>query len=158
MLGRTYEKQNCSAARALEIIGERWSLLIIRDALFRGARRFGDFQRSLGLARNILAARLERFVDEGLLRRQPHGGPSPYHDYVLTEKGRELHHVVIALTHWGDRWAAPGGPPVVFRHADCGGEVRLHARCEDCHRDVPAVDIEPDPQADAQGYRADRPA
>jgi DNA-binding HxlR family transcriptional regulator len=144
MLGRAYETQNCSAAWALEIIGERWSLLIIRDALFRGITRFGDFQRSLGIARNVLAARLDRFVEEGLMVRQADAAGSSYHEYVLTEKGRELQSAIVALTHWGDRWVAPDGPPVIFRHTGCGGAVRLQADCGDCgqHVDADAVEAE----------------
>jgi DNA-binding HxlR family transcriptional regulator len=145
MLGRTYETQDCSAARALEIVGERWSLLIIRHAIFRGITRFGDFQRSLGLARNILAARLDWFVEEGLMHRQPHAAESPYHDYVLTEKGRELQPVIVALTHWGDRWAAPDGPPVLFRHTHCGGAVHQQTICRDCGQRVVADEVEAHP-------------
>ena len=130
-LGSTYDGENCSAARALEVVGERWSLLIARDALFRGTTRFSDFQRSLGLARNILAARLDGFVEAGLMeRRQPED--SPYHEYHLTEKGLDLTPVVIALTRWGDRWAAPTGPPVLFRHDDCGGGVKQQLVCSGC--------------------------
>jgi DNA-binding HxlR family transcriptional regulator len=132
MLGRTYGTQDCSAARALELVGERWSLLIVRDALFRGTTRFTDFQRSLGLARNILAARLDRFVEAGLMQRRPPAAGSPHHDYVLTDKGRDLQPIIIALTHWGDRWAAPDGPAVVFRHAHCGGPVQQQTTCGQC--------------------------
>ncbi|NUT44435.1 MAG: helix-turn-helix transcriptional regulator [Thermoactinospora sp.] len=147
MLGRLYETQNCSAARALEIVGERWSLLLIRHAIFRGVTRFSDFQRSLGIARNVLAARLDRFVDEGLMERRPSSDDSPYHDYVLTDMGRELQPVIVALTHWGDRWAAPGAPPVVFRHENCGGEIRQRAVCCDCGQDVPAGEVRAHPTA-----------
>lgn len=142
MLGRTYSSQDCSAARALEFVGERWSLLIVRDALFAGTTRFTDFQRSLGMARNVLAARLERFVEDGLMERR---GPEPgaqHHDYVLTDKGRELQPVVIALTRWGDRWAAPDGPPVVYRHAHCGGRVDQQTVCTDCGAPVAGPDVE----------------
>jgi DNA-binding HxlR family transcriptional regulator len=140
VLGRTYDVQNCSAARALELVGERWSLLIIRDALFRGITRFADFQRSLGLARNILAARLNRFVEEGLMERRPAEG-SPYHEYVLTEKGRDLQPIIISLTHWGDRWAAPDGPPVIFEHGRCGGNIEQRIVCADCGEVSPAHEV-----------------
>jgi DNA-binding HxlR family transcriptional regulator len=131
MLGNTYEDQNCSAARALELVGERWSLLIVRDALFGGITRFADFQRSLGIARNILSARLDHLVKAGLMeRRQPEG--SPYHEYHLTEKGEDLKPVVIALSHWGDRWAAPNGPPIIYRHVGCGAHVEQQLVCSDC--------------------------
>jgi DNA-binding HxlR family transcriptional regulator len=132
MLGRTYERQNCSAARALELIGERWSLLIIRDAVFGGTTRFVDFQRSLGIARNILAARLDRFVEEGIMERRLYSERPPHHDYVLTDKGRDLQPIVLALTRWGDRWAAPAGPPVLFDHADCGGQLEQRFVCTVC--------------------------
>src|SRR5450755_1606952 len=107
MLGRTYEGQNCSAARALEVAGERWSLLVIRDALFRGITRFSDFQRSLGVAPNILATRLDSFVGAGLMELRQYSERPPQHEYLLTGKGRDLGPVIIALTAWGDRWAAP---------------------------------------------------
>jgi len=137
-LGNTYESQNCSAARALEVVGERWSLLIVRDALFRGTTRFSDFQRTLGLARNVLAARLEGFVEAGLMTRHlPED--SAYHEYLLTPKGLDLKPVVIALTGWGDRWAASNGPPIIYRHDHCGGEIELQLVCGDCGEE-PAVD------------------
>jgi DNA-binding HxlR family transcriptional regulator len=132
MLGRTYEGQNCSAARALELVGERWSLLIIRDAIFGGTTRFADFQRGLGLARNILAARLDRFVEEGIMERRLYSERPPHYEYVLTEKGRDLQPVVLALTRWGDRWAAPAGPPVLFEHSDCGGHLEQQLVCSAC--------------------------
>jgi DNA-binding HxlR family transcriptional regulator len=131
MLGRLYEGQDCSAARALELVGERWTLLIVRDALFRGVSRFSDFQRSLGVARNVLSARLDRLVEEGLMERRP-GAGTAYDSYFLTAKGRDLRPVIISLTHWGDRWASPSGRPVTFRHEGCGGEIRLAPICTTC--------------------------
>jgi DNA-binding HxlR family transcriptional regulator len=131
MLGNSYEGQVCSAARSLEMVGERWSLLIIRDALFGGVSRFSDFLRRLGLARNILAARLDAFIDAGIMERfAPEG--SAYQEYRLTEKGRDLAPVIIALTDWGDRWAAPNGRPIIYRHIDCGGEVEQKLVCGQC--------------------------
>jgi DNA-binding HxlR family transcriptional regulator len=130
MLGHDYEGQNCSAARALESVGERWSLLIMRDAL-AGITRFADFHRRLGIARNVLSGRLEHFVAEGLMERRP-AGESKYHEYVLTEKGRDLRPVIIALINWGDRWAAPNGPPVILEHFDCGGELEQRLVCARC--------------------------
>jgi DNA-binding HxlR family transcriptional regulator len=134
VLGRTYDNQVCSCARALGVIGERWSLLIIRDALFLGATRFSQFRRSLGIARNILSSRLDFFVVEGLMERRP-TAVSGYYEYVLTEKGRELEPVVIALTQWGDRWLAPDGPPFVYAH-DCGGDVETVTVCRTCSDEV----------------------
>lgn len=135
MLGKTYEEQNCSAARALEAVGERWSLLIVRDALFRGMTRFSEFQRSLGVASNVLASRLESFVAAGIMEVRAPAGAREHREYVLTEKGLSLQPVIVALTAWGDRWAAPAGPPIVFRHA-CGGELRQRLICEACGADV----------------------
>ena len=134
MLGRTYEGQNCSAARALEVVGERWSLLIMRDALFRGMTRFSDFQRSLGLASNVLAKRLDGFVENGVMEQRVNPEHAEQQQYVPTEKGRELKPVVLALTAWGDRWAAPNGPPVTFEHEGCGGKVEVHLLCLKCGR------------------------
>jgi DNA-binding HxlR family transcriptional regulator len=132
---RTYEAQHCSAARALEAVGERWSLLIIRDALFRDITRFSEFQRSLGIAPNILAGRLDGFVAAGVMTTRPNPDRPGQHDYVLTEKGRDVAPVIVALTAWGDRWDAPDGPPIVFTHNDCGGDVHLQLSCETC-RDI----------------------
>jgi DNA-binding HxlR family transcriptional regulator len=130
MLGRTYEREVCSAARALEIAGERWSLLILRNAAFAGMTRFTDFQESLGIAPNILASRLEHFVAEGIMTATP--VLSAYAEYRLTDKGLDFKPVIIALTEWGDRWAAPDGPPVVIEHTVCGGHVTLSLECESC--------------------------
>jgi DNA-binding HxlR family transcriptional regulator len=126
MLGRLYENQDCSAARALELVGERWSLLILRDAMFGGFTRFSQFQKSLGLATNILAKRLEGFVAAGLMERRQPGAAGEQAEYLLTEKGLELKPVIIALTEWGDRWVRPG--PVVYRNEADGQPVELQLR------------------------------
>src|SRR5260370_5790047 len=123
MLGRTYEHENCSAARALEIVGERWSLLIVRDAMFRGTTKFSEFQRNLGLAPNILASRLDAFVQIGLMRARRYSEHPDHREYVLARKGLDLQPVIIALTAWGDRWAAPERPPIVYTHEGCGGRI-----------------------------------
>jgi DNA-binding HxlR family transcriptional regulator len=144
MLGHTYEGQNCSAARALELVGERWSLLIMRDALGAGITRFADFHHRLGIARNVLSARLEYFVAEGLMERRP-AGDSKYREYVLTEKGRDLRPVIMALIYWGDRWAAPHGPPVIFQHNGCGGELEQRLVCARCGELVTSDEIQSQP-------------
>ncbi len=151
MLGRTYDAEVCSAARALELVGERWSLLIIRNALFAGATRFGDF-RSLGIATNVLASRLDGFVDAGIMER---GGTAPGQAYLLTDKGRELAAVIVALTAWGDRWAAPDGPPIRYTHAVCGGPISQQTTCAGCGEvhDLGEVVARPGP-----GMPADRAA
>ena len=118
VLGRTYDSQICSIARALELVGERWTLLIIRDALFAGVTRFNDHQHNLGIATNILKSRLDALLVAGIMRRQP--GPGGQTEYVLTEKGRCLEPALIALTHWGDRWATTGEPPIVYEPGSWG--------------------------------------
>jgi DNA-binding HxlR family transcriptional regulator len=132
MLGRTYDRENCSAARALEMVGERWSLLIIRNAMFGGMTRFTEFQRSLGIAPNILTSRLEWFVKAGLMRTRPLAGDHEAHEYVLTPKGLDLQPVIVALSAWGDRWAAPQGAPILYEHEGCGGPIHQHLSCENC--------------------------
>lgn len=132
MLGRTYDRENCSAARTLEVVGERWSLLILRDAMFAGSTRFTEFQRKLGIAPNILSSRLEWFVTAGLMRTRPLTDEHATHEYVLTDQGLDLQGVVIALTEWGDRWAAPEGPPIIYQHEACGGQIHQHLSCADC--------------------------
>src|SRR3954453_6594365 len=131
MLGRTYEGQVCSVARTLEIVGERWTLLIVRDAFF-GVRRFDDFQRSLGVARNVLQGRLERLVEEGILERVRYQERPERFEYRLTEKGIDLWPVMVSLISWGDRHAADGGPPIILEHRDCGGRVSGRRICEKC--------------------------
>ena len=142
MLRNDYETQNCSVARALEVIGERWSLLIIRNA-FYGVRRFEDHQRWLGIARNVLQARLERLVEEGILNRELYHERPPRYEYRLTQKGIDLWPVLMTLLQWGDRHAADAGPPIVLQHRDCGGEVDGHLRCAKCGADLTARDVRP---------------
>ncbi len=147
MLGRTYESENCSAARALELVGERWSLLILRNASFAGQTKFSEFERRLGIAPNILASRLESFVAAGLMELRPNPDHKGQNEYVLTEKGRDFVPALVALTNWGDRWAAPDGPPIVYEHEGCEGEVRLELRCSACSEVVTpeAVKARPGP-------------
>lgn len=130
MLGRLYDGQDCSAARSLELVGERWSLLILRDALFRNSTRFSQFQSSLGIAPNVLAKRLDSFVQAGIMRTAELPGRPDKREYVLTDMGQDLKPVVMALTAWGDRWVRPG--PVTFEHAACGGTVASGVHCTRC--------------------------
>jgi DNA-binding HxlR family transcriptional regulator/DNA-binding SARP family transcriptional activator len=132
VLDRAYKGPPCSAARALEIVGERWSLLIIRDALFPGTTRFSDFQRDLGIAPNVLAARLSRFVEVGLMQLHRYSDHPEHHEYLLTEKGRALGPVVIALAYWGDNWAGADGSPFILEHKGCGGIVNGEIGCATC--------------------------
>jgi DNA-binding HxlR family transcriptional regulator len=135
MLGKAYDTQVCSIARSLELVGERWSLLIIRDALFARVTRFGDFQHNLGIATNVLTSRLESFVASGIMEREGSA------DYILTTKGRALAVALIAFTEWGDAWASPIEPPILYRHSACDdGAVHAVATCEVCGI-VPAEEI-----------------
>jgi DNA-binding HxlR family transcriptional regulator len=119
-------------ARTLEVVGERWTLLILRDA-FLGVRRFDDFQRSLGVARNVLNTRLQRLVDAGLLERRRYQVRPERHEYRLTDMGLDLWPSILALMQWGDRHlAGPDGPPVRLEHRDCGGGVDERRACERC--------------------------
>jgi len=131
MLGRTYEDQHCSIARTLELVGERWTLLILRDTM-NGVRRFGDLAEHLGIARNVLQDRLTRLVDADMLERVPYQDRPLRHEYRLTAKGRDLWPVMVALMHYGDRHFAPHGPPEVLRHKGCGGVVDDRRTCETC--------------------------
>ena len=137
----------------LEVVGERWSLLIIRNAAFADMTRFSEFERRLGVAPNVLAKRLADFVAEGLMEAHD-PTPTPDHrgrSYRLTPKGRELGEVVMALTAWGDRWAAPDGPPVRYEHEGCGGTVTTSTLCSACgqHPEVADVVACPGPGATA---------
>ena len=150
MLGRTYERENCSAARALEVVGERWSLLIIRNAMFARSTRFNDFQRRLGIAPNILSSRLDRFVADGIMETRLLAGDQETREYVLTRKGSDLQPVIIALTAWGDQWAAPDGPPVIYEHEGCGGQVHQHLSCAQCDTAPAAAQVLAQPGPGAQ--------
>lgn len=141
MLQNTYDGQVCSVARTLELVGERWTILIVRDA-FRGIRRFDDFQRSLGVARNVLQGRLERLVEHGILKRVRYQERPERFEYRLTEKGIDLWPVVVALLSWGDRHLAPDGPPVVLEHRGCGGTVNDRRICDACGAHLEAREVQ----------------
>jgi DNA-binding HxlR family transcriptional regulator len=117
MLKRDYEGQNCSIARALEVVGERWTLLIVRDA-FLGLRRFDEFQESLGIARNVLTDRLNRLVDAGVLERVRYSERPERFEYRLTGKGRELNIALAGLRQWGDKYLSEKPPHLLRRQAD----------------------------------------
>ena len=140
MLGRTYEGQNCSLARALEVVGERWTPLILRDTLPQ-PRRFDELLQRLGVARNVLAERLQRLCDEGLLERQLYQEHPPRFEYAQTQKARELWPAMAALISWGDKYYAPNGPPRVFHHRGCGGHVVVEARCAACGATVTSDEV-----------------
>jgi DNA-binding HxlR family transcriptional regulator len=136
VLQRDYPDQVCSIARSLEIIGERWTLLILRDALL-GLTRFEEFQGSLGIASNVLTNRLKLLCDEQVLQRVADPDRPGRPKYVLTDKGRELGPALIVLMKWGDRhYPTPNGPPRLTLHVGCGGNVGADFRCERCGEPV----------------------
>lgn len=140
VLRRDYPAVDSPVAKALEVIGERWSLLIVR-AIMHGNRRFGELQENLGIARNVLSARLQRLVDEEILERRAYSENPPRYEYFLTQKGLDLWPALIALLHWGERYSpTPGGPPRVIVHKQCGGEVSERGICERCGQVLTARD------------------
>ena len=140
VLRRDYPGVDNSVAKALEVIGERWSLLIVRS-IMHGNRRFGEIQESLGIARNVLSARLQRLVDEEILERRAYSESPPRFEYFLTQKGLDLWPALIALLHWGDRYSPdPGGPKRLIVHKECGGEVSERGICERCGKVLTARD------------------
>lgn len=130
-MGKDYTDQDCSLARALEVIGERWTMLVLRDA-FYGVRRFSDFVAHLDIPRAVLADRLRRLVDAGLLDRQPDASRAGRDGYVLTRSGRELWPAMHALMRWGSRFSTRPGTPRQFRHADCEERLDEHSACPRC--------------------------
>ncbi|RFU41168.1 transcriptional regulator [Actinomadura logoneensis] len=143
-LPRTYEDQNCSIARALEVVGDRWTLLVIRSA-FEGVRRFDDFQEALGVARNVLTDRLSRLCQEGLLRRVRYQERPERFEYRLTRKGVELWPAMMTLLLWGDRHYAPDGPPALVLHRGCGGALTPRMTCGSCGEPLGPGDVEARP-------------
>jgi DNA-binding HxlR family transcriptional regulator len=135
MLHRDYPNQYCSVASTLEIVGERWTILILRD-VFLGIRRFEDLQRDLGVARNILQARLTRLVEQGILVKRPYQERPLRHEYRLTTKGADLWPVLVSMLKWGDQHAIEGERPIILQHRDCGGELDDRRRCTTCGADV----------------------
>src|SRR5579859_2391086 len=113
------ENLPCSIARSLSVVGDRWTLLVLRES-FLGVRRFEEFQAHLGMARHRLTDRLNRLVEHEVLKRVPYQDKPPRYEYRLTEKGLDLYPVMLSLVRWGDRWMDQGkGPPVVYRHNSC---------------------------------------
>lgn len=129
----------CSIAATLEVIGDRWTLLILRD-VFRGVRRFGQLQADLGIAKNILSDRLTRLVEHGVLEPVPYQQRPLRHEYRLTAKGADLSPALVAIMHWGDRWYADQ-PPTVLVHADCGTPLENVTRCPRCGEQIAPTHI-----------------
>jgi DNA-binding HxlR family transcriptional regulator len=140
----------CSIARALDVAGEWWTPLIVRDIAY-GVRRFRAIQEDLGISANVLADRLETLLAEGMLETVPYQRRPQRHEYRLTEKGAELIPTLLALMQWGDRWTWPGARgPVRVIHEDCGREVRVEVRCPHCEREVAAGELRAQPRGRLQ--------
>jgi DNA-binding HxlR family transcriptional regulator len=157
---REQSADNCSVARTLAVIGEKWTILVLRE-VFNGLRRFDEIQDHLGIPRPILSDRLRRLVDEGVLTRSEYREPGQRarHEYRLTETGRELQTVLLALMEWGDRHpAVPGGPARVVRHRGCGEPLHVELVCAAGHAVTSARDVagEPGPGARPLGAREAR--
>ncbi|MEH6671773.1 winged helix-turn-helix transcriptional regulator [Halopseudomonas sp.] len=136
------DQQPCSMARTLAVIGDKWTLLILRDC-FLGVRRFDEFERRLGVTRHLLAARLKKLVEYGVLTRVAYQHKPLREEYRLTEKGLELHPAILALVAWGDRHMADQrGAPVVHVHKGCGKVMEPVTVCSECGERVGARDVE----------------
>jgi DNA-binding HxlR family transcriptional regulator len=138
---KSFAKMDCSVAQCLEVVGEWWTMLIVRDA-FLGVTRFDVFQERLGIARNVLQLRLTRLVESGVLERVAYSEHPPRYDYRLTPKGRDLWPVVNAMRQWGDQYAAPSGPPIQLVHRSCGHEAMGTVVCSECGGSMNARNVQ----------------
>jgi len=143
----------CSIIRPLAVLGDRWTFMLVKQA-FAGSRRFEEFHAAIGISRGRLSERLARLVEEGILVRVPYNDEGSRHEYRLTQKGHDLYPVLLALRDWGDRYMAPDGPPVRYRHRDCGGEAHAQLLCEDCGEELTAREVAPEPGPGLARYAA----
>ena len=135
------DREDCSVARTVSVIGDRWTLLVLRDC-FLGVRRFDLFEARLGVTRHVLADRLKKLVKTGVLTRSAYQDRPARYEYRLTEKGLDLWPTMVALMQWGDRYAAPvAGPPVLLEHRGCGGPVDRHRVCASCGLKLAPADV-----------------
>lgn len=137
---KSFSDMHCSVAQCLEVVGEWWTLLVVRDA-FLGVTRFDEFQHRLGISRNVLNQRLARLIEAGVLTKVPYSEHPPRFDYRLTDRGRDLWPVITALRQWGDKHAAPDGPPLRLMHADCGEISEPQLVCSACGEPIGARDV-----------------
>ena len=137
---KSFSEMHCSVAQCLEVVGEWWSLLIIRD-VFLGVTRFDEMQERLGISRNVLNQRLARLVSAGVLVKVPYSEHPPRFDYRLTDKGRDLWPVITAMRQWGDRYAAPDGPPMELIHKGCGHATEATVVCSECGEPMGVRDV-----------------
>ncbi|MGO9855381.1 MAG: winged helix-turn-helix transcriptional regulator [Acidimicrobiales bacterium] len=137
---KSFAEMHCSVAQCLEVVGEWWSMLIVRDA-FLGVTRFDDFRQRLGISRNILMQRLNHLVEAGVLTRVAYSEHPPRSDYRLTDRGRDLWPVLNAMREWGDKHAAPLGPPLLMTHSSCGRVLASVPTCSECGEPVGPRDV-----------------
>jgi DNA-binding HxlR family transcriptional regulator len=147
---KSFADMHCSVAQCLEVVGEWWSMLIMRDA-FLGVSRFDEFQQRLGISRNILNQRLNHLVEAGVLARVPYSEHPPRHDYRLTDKGRDLWPVLTAMRQWGDKYAAPEGPPLRVLHKGCGRVSEALLTCSECGEPLGPREVRVEPGPGATG-------
>ena len=140
----SWDRSRCSVAGTLTVVGEKWSLLVLREAFF-GVRRFADFQRVLGAPKAVLSDRLATLVAQGVIARVPYRaeGERQRHEYRLTAKGRDLYPTLVALMQWGDTYLTDGPPPLELTHRDCGTPVHLELACEAGHRVAGPREVRP---------------
>lgn len=137
--------QACSIERAINPLGDRWTFLVLREAFF-GVRRFSDMARNLGIARSVLSRRLDQLVDAGIFERVLYNERGGWHEYRLTEAGKELYDVVLAIMHWSDRHlAGPDGPPLLLRHTTCDHDTHGVVVCAHCRAPLVPRDVDPRP-------------
>jgi len=138
-----YRHEHDSVKAAVDLLGDRWTFLVMREAFF-GVRRFGHMQRNLGIARTVLSSRLKLLVAEGLLERRRYRDDPAWHEYRLTDKGLDFYPVALALMAWGDRYlAGDTGPPTILHHRSCDHDAHPEWVCSHCHEPLHARDVEP---------------
>jgi DNA-binding HxlR family transcriptional regulator len=140
-----FASQNCSIARPLSVLGERWTMLVLRE-IFLGNRRFDEIRAELGVATNILSARLATLVDQGIVERRLYSEHPERFEYHLTEKGRDLQPILLAFLRWGDKYTAgPAGPPLETVHTQCDHVFHMVPACSHCGQEVKSTEIRPRP-------------
>jgi DNA-binding HxlR family transcriptional regulator len=153
-----FAAQNCSIARPLSVLGERWTLLVLRE-ISLGKRRFDEIRAGLGVATNILSSRLATLVDEGIVEKRPYSEHPERFEYRFTEKGRELQPILLAFLRWGDKYTAGrAGPPLETIHTECDHVFHMVPTCSHCGEEVKPTEIRPRPGPGATKRQGDRAA
>lgn len=143
MKWQALSEQTCSIARTLSVLGDRWTMMVVRNA-FLGIRRFDDFQSNLGITRHVLSDRLKRLVEHDILKKTPYHDRQERFEYRLTDKGRDLYPILLTLAAWGDKWMDEGnGPPIVYFHTTCEHTFTPLLVCSECHEPVQARRVKP---------------